>query len=95
MNYFKVGEECILQSKNHPELNGDCIVTRVLDDIPRRTHLAAGEVIIMGGYSYDTSIKNPNNYSWAEEALRKKHKLSTESLSSMIAELNIKSKVEE
>jgi hypothetical protein len=88
MNYFKRGEECILQSKCLPELNGDCIITHVLSDIPRPTHLITGEIIIESGYSYDTTIKHPQGYAWDESALRKKHKPSTKSLSTMIEELN-------
>tara|TARA_R110000851_G_scaffold113943_5_gene238802 strand:- start:1039 stop:1329 length:291 start_codon:yes stop_codon:yes gene_type:complete len=94
MSYFKVGEECILQSKLCPELNGDCTVIDVLDDKPRRKHLPNGEIIIEGGCSYIITTKHLEGWSWAEEALRKKHKPSTKSLSSMIEELNIKSKVE-
>jgi hypothetical protein len=88
MSYFKVGEECILQSKGNPELNGDCIVTRVLDDEPRKIHLYNGETRIEGGCAYFTTIKNIEGYAWAESALRKKHKPSTESLTTMIEELN-------
>jgi hypothetical protein len=94
MSYFKVGEECILQSKTCPELSGDCIVTCVLFPDNRIMHLPSGETRISNDYAYDTTIKNPKGYAWAESALRKKHKPSTESLSSMIAKLNVKSKVE-
>jgi hypothetical protein len=92
MNLFKVDEECILQSKACPELNGDCIVTGVLLPNNRIMHLPSGETRISNDYAYDTTIKNPKGWAWAESALRKKHKPSTKSLSSMIEELNIKQK---
>jgi hypothetical protein len=87
MSYFKVDEECILQSAHHPELNGDYIVLRVLNDTPRITHFK-GESVITSGYAYIISIENPSECIWDESALRKKHKPSTESLSTMIEELN-------
>jgi hypothetical protein len=93
MNYFKVGEEVILQSNLYPELNGDCIVTEVLEPKPRISHFANGITKVTSQYVYYTTIKNSNNWPWAESTLRKKHKPSAESLSSMIAKLNIKSKV--
>ncbi len=93
MSYFKVGEECILQSKCLPELNGDCIITHVLSDIPRPTHLITGEIIIESGYSYDTTINNAQGHAWYESALRNKHKPSTNSSSTMTEELT-NSKVE-
>jgi hypothetical protein len=94
MSYFKVGEEVILQSTLYPELNGDCIVTDALESTPRVCHFANGINEISSGRAYYTTISNSNNWPWSESALRKKHKPSTESLSSMIAKLNVKSKVE-
>jgi hypothetical protein len=94
MSYFKVGEEVILQSTLYPELNGDCIVTEVLEPRPRLSHFRSGITKVTSQYVYYTTISNSNNWPWAESTLRKKHKPSTESLSSMIAKLNVKSKVE-
>ncbi len=88
MSYFKVGEECILQSKQHPELNGDCIVLEVLAPESRRYHLGGDKWESVYGYNYVLSINNTKGLPWAEQALRKKHKPSTESLSTMIEELN-------
>jgi hypothetical protein len=88
MSYFKVGEECILQSKSLPHLNGGCTVIEVLGRETRRTYSAIDKYHFTYNHSYVLSIKNPNHYSWCESALRKKHKPSTESLSTVIEELN-------
>ncbi len=94
MSYFKVGEECILQSALHPHLNGDCVVLKVGEKKDRKTKIVGGGQEIRNDYAYTLTIKTPSGNTWAESALRKKHKPSNESLSSMIAELNVKSKVE-
>ena len=88
MSYFKVGEECILQSVHNPELNGDCVITVV--EAPKiRWQKAEGSRISYGvNFAYFTTIPHPNGIIWAESALRKKHKPSTKSLSTMIEELN-------
>jgi hypothetical protein len=88
MNYFKVGEEVILQSALHPHLNGDCVVLKVGEKKDRKINLVGGGQEIRHDYAYTTTIKTPNGNTWAESALRKKHKPSTESLSTMIEELN-------
>jgi hypothetical protein len=88
MSYFKVGEECILQSKCWPKLAGDCVVTAVHGPNRRRSIYPDGTSITKVGFGYATTIKNPNGHEWAEVALRKKYKPSTESLSTMIEELN-------
>jgi hypothetical protein len=88
MSYFKVGEDCILQSKCHPQLNGDCIVLKVGGKKDRKTNVVGGGQEIRNDYAYTTTIKSPSGNTWAESALRKKHKPSTESLSTMIEELN-------
>jgi hypothetical protein len=87
MSYFKLGEEIIIEGKLFTEFNGmEATVTYVS---PSPVELISGYF----GYSYKTSLDtNPFLY-WHETSLRKKHKPSTESLSSMIAKLNIKSKV--
>jgi hypothetical protein len=87
MSYFKLGEECILQSANCPELNGECVITVVLRRRLRNFHLGNGETILTNKFAYHTTIKNPNGWGWSELSLRKKHKPSTKSLSTMIEEL--------
>jgi hypothetical protein len=88
MSYFKVGEECILQSSSYPELNGDCVVLDIGEKKYRKTILSTGEREIRNDYAYTTTIESPSGNTWATSALRKKHKPSTESLSTMIEELN-------
>ena len=92
MNLYNVDEEVVLQSKSHPELNGDCIVTDVLVKKNWIHRLGNGETEIVRCCGYHTTIKSPTGAPWAEAALRKKHKPSTKSLSSIIEELNIKEK---
>ena len=88
MNYFKLGEEWILQSVQNPELNGDCVITAV-EEPERRWHfIGGGEIGWATDFAYFTTIAHPNGCVWNESALRKKHKPSTESLSTMIEELN-------
>ena len=88
MSYFKVDEECILQSKRYPELNGDCVVTKCFGKSRGSLVLADRTEKITSSFTYLTSIEAPNGFAWDESALRKKHKPSTESLSTMIEELN-------
>jgi hypothetical protein len=87
MSYFKLGEECILQSECNPELNGECVVLKVFRT-HGRTQYSNGVIRIESGYGYITTIECPDDMRWDESALRKKHKPSTESLSTMIEELN-------
>jgi hypothetical protein len=88
MSYFKVEEECILQSKAYPELNGDCVVKAIFGPRLARINYPDGTSIARVGFGYTTTIKTPSGLEWDESALRKKHKPSTESLSTMIEELN-------
>jgi hypothetical protein len=88
VSYFKVGEECILQSKTQPELNGDCTVLKVGVKKRRKTNLVNGGYEFRNDHAYTTTTENPNGHTWASSALRKKHKPSTESLSTIIEELN-------
>ena len=87
MSYFKVGEECILQSKCYPELNGDCVVTKCFGKSRGLLVLADRTKKITSSFAYVTSIEAPNGCAWDESALRKKHKPSTESLSTIIEQL--------
>jgi hypothetical protein len=88
MSYFKIGEQCILQSESCPELNGECVITQVLEPEPRIIHLSNLETKITNAHCYFTTIENIERLAWAESALRKKHKPSTQSLSTIIEELN-------
>jgi hypothetical protein len=88
MSYFKVGEECILQSGMYPELNGDCIVTKVTGYQKALVYRPNKKPIFELSCGYLTTIKSPDGFCWDESALRKKHKPSTKSLSTMIEELN-------
>jgi hypothetical protein len=87
MSYFKVGEEVILQSKCNPELNGDCVVLNAFLTFGRH-HFPDVVTQARAGYGYFTTIECPDGMAWDETSLRKKHKPSTESLSTMIEELN-------
>jgi hypothetical protein len=88
MSYFQLGEECILQSALYPELNGDCVVTEVLKAKVRILVMGNGETRNINTCAYRTTIENNKGLAWAEVSLRKKHKPSTKSLSTMIEELN-------
>ena len=88
MSYFKLGEECILQSKMYPELNGDCIVTEFTGCRKALIYRPNKKPVSVFTCGYLTTIKSPDGFYWDESALRKKHKPSTESLSTMIEELN-------
>ncbi len=66
MSYFKVGEECILQSAHCPQLNGECVITVVLRRRLRNFHFGNGETILTNNYAYPTTIKNHNVWSWSE-----------------------------
>ena len=75
MSYFKLGEEVIIQGKIFKKFNGmDATVTEVLEN--RQDTL------------YKTNLDTSVTKYWFQESLRKKHKPSTESLSTMIEELN-------
>ena len=87
MSYFKVGEGVILQSVCYPELNGDCVITSI-DPVKRDTTFHDGTSKYTGSKGYYTTIPCPLGASWDETALRKKHKPSTKSLSTIIEELN-------
>ena len=90
MSYFKVGEEVILQSVSAPELNGECSIIKVLPKIPRKIWFSSNEsdCRTVTTHTYITTIPHSKGFSWGEPALRKKHKPSTKSLSTMIEELN-------
>ena len=95
MSYFKVGEECILQSKACPELNGEYSIRGVLrGDVVFYDEILKGRVRDNSdgtGYLLNEAFEDDGSgfeIKWHESALRKKHKPSTESLSTMIEELN-------
>lgn len=67
---FAVGEVCLLQSVDHPELNGDVTVLALLNQGEIYNHNRLGPA----GYAYvlDRDASNGNPF-WDESALRKKH----------------------
>jgi hypothetical protein len=82
MSYFKLGEEVIIQGKLFKEFNGmEATVTFVSS---MRILLASG----YKGFIYKTNLDTNPMLVWHETSLRKKHKPSTKSLSTMIEELN-------
>ena len=75
MSYFKLGEEVIIQGKIFKKFNGmEATVTEVL---------VRGQDTL-----YKTNLDTIVTKYWLQESLRKKHKPSTKSLSTMIEELN-------
>ena len=60
--YFSVGEEVILVSVDHPELNGE---VKVLSREPE---------LFSPGWSYGLDVDVNGKNQWQESALRKKHK---------------------
>lgn len=93
---FQVGEEVVLQSKTHPELNGECTVMQVQKNGDKYLNPDKNRIVTAiyryGHFSYFTSIRNPNGEPWAQCALRKKHKPSDQSLEDIIKEINSKVK---
>jgi hypothetical protein len=82
MSYFKVDEEVIIQGKLFTKFNGMEAMVTYVSRFP--SELESGYY----GYAYKTNLDtNPLLY-WHEGSLRKKHKPSTESLSTIIEELN-------
>ena len=68
---FAVGEEVILQSKAHPEYNGDAVVLSVFATTGGGPE--PGNIVIKGGWAYELTIPTPFNKGWHESALRKKY----------------------
>ena len=95
MNYFKVGEDVILQSQMCPELNGEYSIREILrggvvfyDEIRKARVRDDSDGI---GYLLDEAFEDDGSgfeIKWHESSLRKKHKPSTESLLTIIEELN-------
>ena len=83
MSYFKVGEEVIIQGAVFKEFDGmEATITYVSES--KVTGVMSG----YHGYMYKTNLDTNPVLKWLETSLRKKHKPSTESLSTMIEELN-------
>lgn len=72
---FSVGEVCLLQSVDHPELNGDVTVLKIVNNGEEYTS-PDGQLHRLGaeGFAYvlDRDAANGNPF-WNESALRKKH----------------------
>ena len=87
--YFSVGEEVILVSVDYPELNGDYII---LDVMPPTGNIIRGRDGLMYrhnnlDYSIGEGGRNGLDH-WAQSALRKKHKPSTDSFTEMMSNIN-------
>ena len=84
---FSVGEVVILQSKNHPECNGEYSVTGIYAPDGQRKN--SDKVTISTTFGYSLSCDEPDSKSaWAESALRKKHQPGELSFSSLMESLN-------
>jgi len=85
-SYFKVSEEVILCSINHPELSGNAVVLEVFPDKKSRLAYYARnyplDIMRMKDTNephYQLTIQNPLNEHgmrglWLQSSLRKKHK---------------------
>tara|TARA_R110000851_G_scaffold262488_1_gene414963 strand:- start:436 stop:696 length:261 start_codon:yes stop_codon:yes gene_type:complete len=82
MSLFNVGEEVIIQGKIFKGFNGMEATITYVSETPRRM---VGRYF---GFVYKTSLDTDDYLYWEEASLRKKHKPSTQSLSTMIEELN-------
>ena len=102
MQYFQVGEEVILQSKDFPHLNGEYVVDGYYETGDRVENPVGYNYVWVGGstYTLHNSYKNNESLSgdvikcyihWEQSALRKKHQggESFESLMSSIKECTL------
>ena len=70
---FEIGEEVILQSKNHPECNGEAVVISYMPSSGGVDRYGVKQVV--GGFAYKLTIDSPlPNKLWHELAIKKKHK---------------------
>jgi hypothetical protein len=82
MSLFTLNEEVIIQGTMFKLFNGmDATVTNVSD---KKVLMPSGYF----GYVYKTNLDTNPFLFWLETSLRKKHKPSTKSLSTMIEEFN-------
>jgi hypothetical protein len=84
--YFSIDEEVILQSRNHPQYNGDNVVEKI---ITPGTKLKSGLGVYIGIqygiYGIDLGKDSDGDQSYFNQsALRKKHKPSDESFSELM-----------
>lgn len=94
---YSVGERVILQSKSHPEYNGEYTIIKILKDlevstcrITQTAHACEGGP---GDIAYlldepHLSKSSGREIFWAEVALRKKHEPSQMSFQSLIQSIN-------
>jgi hypothetical protein len=81
---FSVGEVVILQSVDHPELNGECTVLEAV---------APGKFSSDGGknggalFTYRTEVYVGKSAWWVESSLRKKHQPGEHSFTDLMASL--------
>ena len=93
---YKVGEEVILKSLDHPEFNGDYIVQAVHqsgDTIPNVRGCLA--VLCPSGFSYYLGFNHyADEYThWGQLSLRKKHKPSDQSFDQIMSSFKQPQKV--
>ena len=95
--YFEVGEEVILVSENEPQFNGDYIVAGVFDQEERAEHIrkrgfisnkTGGEFGYDLGFVINVDKQGFEEIFWAQSALRKKHKPSTDSFTEMMSNID-------
>lgn len=92
---YSVGENIVLQSRSHPEYNGEYTVFKIVRDGQIYTSRLGGQSMISVdfGYLLDTPLKDKQadfyvEVKWAESALRKKHEPSQMSFQSLIQSIN-------
>ena len=91
---FKVGEEVVLQSKTHPQYNGEYVVERVLYQGQKficRSTGNVGTVRVDVGYLLNEIFMEEDSYAESrveESELRKKYKPSDKSFDELIGEIN-------
>lgn len=88
--YFGIGEEVILESKYHPECNGEYAIKDLR--YGKGIDVATGEVA--PGWDYDLGFTTKHGDTefvwWAQAALRKKYPPSEMSFSEMLESFNKK-----
>jgi len=84
---FMLGEVVLLQSKSHPECNGEYSVTGIRP--PNGERKNPDKITISTTFGYTLSCDEPSSTScWAESTLRKKHHPGEQSFADLMASLN-------
>ena len=86
--YFSVGEEVILESKDHPEYNGEYVIQAM--DYGFGEDVITGKLTVCWSYDLGFTAKHENAESiwWDQAALRKKYPPSEMSFSEMLESFN-------